>query len=207
MNINSLTVQRQDLYDIIEMISTNMNNRQFTLLKKFHVGGCQKIVYRTYYNDKSSIFVALTLNKDNCPVEGIFDINTHKRSKKSINGTYRIEFFALGSLNGKQTCIANLFFLSRKGIKRKITDISLIDSNIPQSIHDLDGLLNIFEEKICSLSHRTYIPELFKVSTIYSQIELLNGEKLNLKDGEIAIINDVIGSLTTPNMMLETHGL
>lgn len=207
MNLNSLTVQKQDLYNIIEMITTGTNNRQFTSLKKFHTRGSKKIVYRTYYNDKSSIFVALTLTKDNCPVDGIFDINTHKQSKKSINGTYRIEFFTIGSLNGKQTCIANLFFISRKGIKRNILNIALVDSNVPHSIEDLDIFLNVFEEKICNLTNRTYIPELFKVSTIYSQIGLLSVEKSKLKDEDIAIVDDVIASLTTADVVSKIHNL
>ncbi len=189
--IKSLVVERQDLYDIVEII----NDNTFTSLKKFHVGGGKKIVYRTYYGDKSSIFVALTLNNDNTPVEGLFDINTHKQSKKAINGTYRMEYFNIGSLNGKPSSLANLFFISRRGVKKKVMDITLVDTDIPKTIEDLDGLLAHFEEKICSLSGRTYTPELFKVSSISSQIELLDLAKTNLKDGEQAIIDEIINSL------------
>lgn len=195
MVLNSLVVQRQNLYDTVEMMTSDINNHQYTLLKRFHSDGNKKIVYRTYYNDKSSIFVSVTLGKENCPIEGLFDINTHKQSRERINGTYRIEYFVIGSLNGKQTCIATLTFISRGGIQKKIMDISLTDSDIPQSIEDLDVLLSIFVENICGLSDRTYVPELFKVSTIYSQIELLGGEKSHLKRDEIDIIDEVMTGL------------
>lgn len=189
--IKSLVVERQDLYDIVEII----NDNTFASLKKFHVGGGKKIVYRTYYGDKSSIFVALTLNNDNIPVEGLFDINTHKQSKKAINGTYRIEYFNIGLLNGKPSILSTLYFISRRGSKKKIMDLTLVDTDIPKTIEDLDGLLAHFEEKICSLSGRTYTPELFKVSSISSQIELLDLAKTNLKDDEQAIIDEIINSL------------
>lgn len=189
--IKSLVVERQDLYDIVEIINYNT----FTSLKKFHVGGGKKIVYRTYYDDKSSIFVALTLNNDNIPVEGLFDINTHKQSKKAINGTYRIEYFNIGLLNGKPSILSTLYFISRRGVKKKVMDITLVDADIPKTIEDLDGLLAYFEEKICSLSGRTYTPELFKVSSISSQIELLDIEKARLKDDEQDIVMRIINSL------------
>lgn len=189
--IKSLVVERQDLYDIVEII----NDNTFISLKKFHAGGGKKIIYRTYYGDKSSVFVQVTLNNDNTPVEGLFDINTYKQSKKAINGTYRIEYFNIGLLNGEPSTLATLYFISRRGKKEKVMDITMLAADIPKTIADLDGLLAHFEEKICSSSGRTYTTELFKISSISSQIELLDIAKEKLSSNEQVIIDGIVESL------------
>ncbi len=197
MTTKSLIVKRQELYDIVEIVSDASNSYQFTSLKKFHTGGYKKIVNRTYFADKSSIFIAITLSNDNMPIEGIFDINTYKQSRNKVNGTYRIEYFAIGSLNGEPCTMVFLSLISRKGVRTEINNIKLTGVDIPKTLEDLEKLLARFEEIICSLSDRSYTSELFKISTIYSQIELLEEEKKSLNYDEQAIIDGIIASLAS----------